>query len=283
MQGKTVIVTGASSGIGKATATALSQQGARIILICRCDSKGRAAMREITSVTGNPQVDLLLCDFASQRQIRRVANEILMLTDRLDVLVNNVGVIVNKRTLTEDGLEMTFAVNHLGYFLLTNLLLELLRSSDKARVVNVAADAHAWVKQFDFDNLQGEKNYSQWQVYALSKLCNILFTYELARRLQNTAVTVNCLHPGLVATNFLENAGWKVRTLSKVVKYFLLGAEKGSSTSVYLATSPKVEGITGQYFENCKPVRTSALSYDESLAKRLWEVSEQFVNQTLKA
>jgi retinol dehydrogenase 14 len=281
MQGKTVIVTGASSGIGKATATALSQQGARVILICRSDSKGRAAMREIISVTGNPQVDLLLCDFASQRQIRRVANEILMLTDRLDVLVNNAGAIVNRRTLTEDGLEMTFAVNHLGYFLLTNLLLDLLRNSDRARVVNVAANAHAWVKQFDFNNLQAEQNYEQWQVYALSKLCNILFTYELARRLQNTVITANCLHPGLVATNFLENAGWRVRTMSKVAKYFLLKSDTGSATTVYLATSPKVEGITGQYFENCKPVITSALSYDESLAKRLWEVSERLVDRTL--
>lgn len=276
VQGKTVVLSGANSGIGKATAMALAAKGARLILICRTEQKGFEVRQEILDSTqSNAVIEVLACDFSSLAQIRRVADEVALLTPTVDVLLNNAGAIFKSRELTVDGYEMSFGVNHLGYFLLTNLLLPQLQNADNARIVNVASDAHRFVRQFDFDNLQGEKSFSQWQAYGLSKLCNILFTYELARRLSNTKITANCLHPGVVSTNFGKDAGWLLNTFSKISQFFILSPEKGAETSIYLASSPEVAGVSGAYFVKCKPVKSSALSYDQPTAQRLWTVSEE--------
>lgn len=274
MKGKIVIVTGANSGIGKVTALELARKGATVIMVCRNRQKGEQAMKELIAETGNPSIDLLFCDFASQRQIRVLAEEIKYRYDKIDVLVNNAGLMMKKRVLTEDGLETTFAVNHLGYFLLTNLLLPLLKPAPAARIVNVASDAHRYAK-IDFGNLQAEEKFSSWGSYGQSKLANIMFTYELAHRLRGTNITVNCLHPGVVRTNFGQSGNFLFKNAVKLAGSFFLTPEKGAETSIYLATAPELEGITGKYFAKKKVKKSNKQSYNVEVSRRLWVVSEE--------
>ena len=269
MHGKVCLVTGANSGIGRVTALALARLGAQVVLVCRDRARGEAAMAEIKQATGSRNVELMLCDLSSQADIRRFADKFKTTHARLDVLVNNAGVYLRKRTTTVDGLEATFAVNHLGYFLLTTLLLDLLKRSAPARVVNVSSGAHA-SGHINFDDLQGERAYSGVKAYCHSKLANILFTRELARRLAGTGVTANCLHPGAVATGIFRALPKPVEALIKLVT---LSPEKGAQTSVYLASSPKVEAVTGKYFVRRVEATPSAEARDDEVARRLWDES----------
>jgi len=272
VQGKICLVTGATSGIGLVTARELAQQGAHVLLVGRNPVKCADIVEQIRAQTGNRDVDALLADVSSQQQIRELAREVGQRYPRLDVLINNGGGLWLKRELTVDGLEMTFAVNHLAYFLLTQLLLDTLRASAPARVVNVASNAHRNAT-LDFDDLQGERRYRGWQAYCRSKLANILFTYELARRVAGTGVTANALHPGWVATAFGGNNGWRGRLLQLAARYRGISPEDGARTVLYLAAAPEVTGVSGQYFDKERAVPSSTVSYDEAAAKRLWQVS----------
>ena len=274
MKDKTCVVSGASSGIGKQTALALAASGANLALICRPGTKAERAAEEIRAKSAGGSVTLFPADLSSQREIRRVAAELDAALPRIDVLVNNAGLIVGERAVTEDGIETTFAVNHLGYFLLTDLLLPKLRASAPARIVCVASDAHR-SGHIDFDDLSGERGYGGWKAYCQSKLANILFTYELARRLAGSGVTANCLHPGVVGTNFANDGPIYVRVLFRLARPFLRSPANGAATSIFLATSSTVEGVTGKYFANSRARRSNAESYDEAVAKRLWAVSEE--------
>ncbi|MCS4538977.1 MAG: SDR family oxidoreductase [Thaumarchaeota archaeon] len=271
MDGKTCIVTGSSSGIGKATALGLAKAGASVILVCRGQEKGEAAMNEIIQKSGNQKVSLMIADLSSQNAIRKLANDLTTNHDKLHVLVNNAGVFLAKRRLTEDGLEMTFAANYLAPFLLTNLLLPTLKASAPSRIVTVASTAH-YGATIDFDNLQGERGYSGFTAYSRSKLADIMFTYELARRIEGNNVTANCLHPGVVRTNLGKNNWWMFRLALTLFAPFLPSPEGGARTSIYLATSRDVEGVTGKYFVKEKEAKSKA-SYDEGVSERLWDVS----------
>jgi NAD(P)-dependent dehydrogenase (short-subunit alcohol dehydrogenase family) len=283
MHGKICMVTGATDGIGKVTARELAKLGATMIVIGRNRAKGERVISEIKAVSGNPNVDLMVADLSSQAQLRQMAADFRRKYSRLHVLVNNVGAVFTGYRRTVDGIEMTWALNHLSYFLLTNLLLDVLQASAPARVVNVSSVAHEGGK-IAFDNLQGEKWYNGWLAYARSKLANILFTRELAKRLAGTGVTANVLHPGIVASRIAYNNGPLLRCIMTLTRPFTLSVERGAQTSVYLAASPDVEGVTGKYFENCKIVRSSSVSYDEVLAQLLWDVSEKQTNlATVKA
>ncbi|HEY8460773.1 MAG TPA: SDR family oxidoreductase [Blastocatellia bacterium] len=274
MNEKICLVTGANSGIGKATARALAASGASVIMVSRNRGKGEAARDEIVKETGNESVDLMIADFSDLSQIRRLAADVKAKYPRLHALVNNAGTFTRERTLTVDGYETTFAVNHLGYFLLTRELLDLLKSSAPARIVNVASDAHR-SGHIHFDDLNLEKGYGIWKAYAQSKLANVLFTYELARRLEGTGVTANCLHPGVVGTNLFNNLGGLAGKFLRLFLPFMRTPEKGADTIIWLASSPEVENITGKYFADRKERATNPESYDASIAARLWEVSER--------
>jgi NAD(P)-dependent dehydrogenase (short-subunit alcohol dehydrogenase family) len=272
MRDKVCLVTGATSGIGLVTAHELARRGARVVLVGRNREKCDAAVRQIQTGTGNQQVEALLADLSAQQQVRDLARQFRERHPRLDVLVNNAGGIWRRRQKTVDGLEMTFAVNHLAYFLLTLSLLDLLKASAPARVVNVSSRAHEGAT-LDFDDLQGERRYGGWRAYCRSKLANLLFTYELARQLAETGVTANALHPGWVATGFAGNNGWRGRVFQFLARCFALSPEQGARTIVYLATSPEVEGVSGRYFDREKAIASSPASYDEDAARRLWQVS----------
>ena len=270
---KICMVTGANVGIGKETARALASAGARVIMVCRSRARGEAARAEIIEQSGNEAVELMLADLAVQADVRKVAAAFQRQHDALHVLVNNAGAYFPQRTESADGLEMTWALNHLGYFLLTNLLLDGITQSAPARIINVSSAGHTH-GTIDFDDLQMRRNYGGFQAYARSKLANLLFTYELARRLAGTAVTVNALHPGAVNTNIWNNVdGLLGRLLRAVGKFYFLPVEAGAATAIYLATSPDVTGVTGQYFAKQKAVRSSPGSYRTDVAARLWDVS----------
>ena len=275
MAGRTVLVTGASGGIGLATAAGLAQLGARVGLVGRDAARSEAAAARLRAAGG--KVDVFVADMSSQGEVRRLAEEVLAAYPRLDVLVNNVGGYWATRHATVDGLERTFAVNHLAPFLLTTLLLDRLRASAPARVVTVSSGAHAR-GSVDFEDLQGERVYSGERAYNQSKLANVMFTYELARRLQGSGVTANALHPGVVRTNFgrEDPKGW-MRLMLPVIRPLLKSPEKGAATSVYLASSPEVQGVTGQYFTKRQAKRSSKASYDTTAAARLWDVSAALV------
>ncbi len=277
MDEKVCLITGATSGIGKATAMGLANMGARVVIVGRDRGKGEAAMAEIKGKSRNASVDLLLADLSSQEEIRRLADEIKDAYPRLDVLINNAGVFRSKRLTTAHGIEMTFAVNHLAYFLLTNLLLDVLRASAPSRIVNVSSGDHS-NGTIDFDDLQGEKGYKGTKAYSQSKLANVLFTYELARRLEGTGVTANCLHPGAVRTNFGSGSSGFFGFMVRALRPLMISPEKGAETSIYLASSPEVEGVSGRYFVKKAEARSSDVSYDERLARRLWEVSAELTN-----
>ena len=269
MTGKVYMVTGATSGIGRATACALAHKGATVIVVGRTPEKSAATVNQIKQQIGNPAVEFLLADLSAQVQIRQLAQQFESRYRRLDVLVNNAGAVFMKRQETVDGLEMTLALNRLGYFLLTNLLLDPLTASAPARVVNVSSELHKKAR-LDFDGLQGKRRYKGMEVYRQSKLANVLFTYELARRLEGTGVTVNALSPGLVATNLGMNNGGISALMKRLVNRVAgISPEGGAQTSIHLATSPDLEGITGQYFVRQQAVPSSEVTYDEAIARRL--------------
>jgi NAD(P)-dependent dehydrogenase (short-subunit alcohol dehydrogenase family) len=278
MQGKICMVTGANSGIGKATALALAQMGAAVVMVCRDRARGEQARSEITTKSRNNAVDLLQADLSSQQSIRQLVENFQHHYPHLHVLINNAGAAFPGRRETVDGLEMTFAVNYLAPFLLTHLLLDMLTASAPARIVNVSSGSHkaGYIK---LDNLQSKNPYRSMKVYGQAKLAVVLFTYELARRLEGTGVTVNCLHPGFVATNFAQSdVGPAFRLLVKVIGSFGTSPQEGAKTSIYLASSPEVEGVTGKYVVKSIPKRSAAISYDESLQRQLWEQSAKLVN-----
>ena len=277
MAGKTVLITGGTGGIGKATAVGLARLGARVGIVGRDATRATAAAEDIRTKSGNPAVDVFAEDMSAQAEVRRLAAEVLDAYSRLDVLVNNVGGFWQHRHVTADGLEHTFAVNHLAPFLLTNLLLERLTASAPARVVTVSSGAQS-LGRIDFDDLQGERDYSGQRAYNQSKLANVMFTYELARRLDGTGVTANVLHPGVTRTDFsAEDSPRWMEVMGPVGRPFLKSPTRGAATSIYLASSPEVEGVTGQYFANRKPKKSSPDSYDAAAALRLWEVSADLV------
>jgi NAD(P)-dependent dehydrogenase (short-subunit alcohol dehydrogenase family) len=278
MNGRICMITGANSGIGKITALELAKMGANVVMICRNVEKGEVARKEIVKKTGNRSIELLLADFSSQSAVRKLVHDFKLKYSKLHVLINNIGTIMPIKTFTEDGLETTFAVNHLGCFLLTNLLLDIIKKSAPARIINVSSESHK-DRVIDFSNLNGERNYNLYKAYAQSKLANILFTYELARRLGDTKVTINCLHPGMVRTKIWQKSGRSMlmKVFMRIFSLFLKSAQEGAQTSIYLASSPELESITGKYFIDKKMVLSSPVSYDEGLAKQLWEVSEKLV------
>jgi NAD(P)-dependent dehydrogenase (short-subunit alcohol dehydrogenase family) len=271
LSGRICIVTGANRGIGRATAEGLAELGASLILVCRRIEEGQAVAREIAR--GRPVPDVVGADLSSQASIRQAAAEIQARYPRLHVLINNAGVIPPRREVTVDGLEMQFAVNHLGYFLLTNLLLPQLLAGAPSRIVNVSSGAHAHT--LDFADLQSERGYDAKEVYRRTKLANVLFTYELARRLGASGVTINALEPGVVATRMLADYMGVPRGGRGVESTFGASPEEGAETSIYLASSPEVETVTGKYFARKKPISSSRESYNEATARRLWEVSER--------
>jgi retinol dehydrogenase 14 len=279
MAGRTVLVTGGTGGIGKATALGLARMGAHLAITGRDRERTESAAREIREAGGG-QVDVFVADLSSQSEVRRLADEVLQSLPRIHVLVNNVGGYWKTRHVTADGLERTFALNHLAPFLLTSLLLERLGQSAPARVVTVSSNAQAMGK-IDFDDLQGEQSYSGSRAYNQSKLANVLFTYELARmlpRLQAGAVTANALHPGVVNTSFgAEDPGGVQRLLVPFARPFMKSPARGAATSVHLASSPELEGVTGGFFASSKPRKSSKRSYDQATAARLWQVSAALV------
>ena len=279
VSGKNCLVTGATSGIGAVTALSLARLGGTVVVAGRHPAKCAHQVERIKQETGNPRVEALVADLSSQTQVRRFASEFRRRFSRLDVLVNNAGAYYTKREVSADGLEMTFALNHLGHFLLTNLLLEPLSASPSARVVNVSSSAHVHGK-IAFDDLQGERHYERLVAYGQSKLANLLFTYELSRRLQGSRVTANALDPGHVATNLGGNNGWLRVKLRNLLRRNLISPERGAETGVYLASSPAVEGISGRYFRQCTAVQSSDASYDVAAAERLWRISAELTGFT---
>ena len=274
MNGKVCLVTGGTSGIGEVTARELARLGAEVVIVGRSPERCAATLERIRTATSTSRIDSLVADLSSLADVRRLAHQVQERCQRLDVLVNNAGGMSLTRRESIDGIEMTLALNHISYFLLTNLLLPVLTTSAPARIVNVASDAHQG-GAIQFDDLQFTEHYSGWRAYQQSKLANILFTYELARRLEGTGVTVNTLHPGFVKTSFFKDWGGWIGTVTKLAASVLaLTPERGAITSIYLASSPEVEGISGQYFVKKKPGRSSSRSHDRSTAERLWTISE---------
>ncbi|MDX9953210.1 MAG: SDR family oxidoreductase [Anaerolineae bacterium] len=269
MQGKVCLVTGAASGLGAATARGLAQRGATVVLVDRDAEKGALLAEELRQAGDAAAVEFLRADLSAQAEIRALVEDFKRRYTRLDVLVNNAGAMFPERRESVDGIEMTLALNFLGYFLLTHLLLETLKASAPARVVNVSSRSHARA-QINFEDLQFRAGYDGLPVYAHSKLAIVLFTYELARRLEGTGVTANALHPGVVATNFGTQQGGRTGMLIKLFRFAFLSPEAGAKTSLYLASSPEVAGVSGKYFVKCKAVPSAPASYDAATAARLW-------------
>src|ERR1700691_306826 len=283
MAGKSVLVTGGTAGIGKATAIGLAALGARVGITGRDQARTEAAAASIRAAAGSPAVDAFAADMSVQAGVRRLAAQVADTYPRLDVLVNNVGGFRAHRHVTADGLAHTFALNHLAPFLLTRLLLDRLTASAPARIVTVSSGAHARAR-IDFDDLQGERNYSGQRAYSQSKLANVMFTYELARRLDGTGVTATVLHPGVVRTSFgAEDQAAYLAAMIGVARLFMKTPAQGASTPVYLASSPQVEGITGRYFVNRQPKTPSRPSSDPPAAARLWQVSADLTDMTATA
>jgi NAD(P)-dependent dehydrogenase (short-subunit alcohol dehydrogenase family) len=278
--GKVVLITGGNAGVGKETAVGLAREGAQVVFTARDTARGAAALAEVRERSGNDSVELMSLDLASFASIHRFADEFLSTHDRLDVLVNNAGLVQGTRTLTEDGFETTFGVNHLGHFLLTSLLLDRLRASAPSRVVVVSSHAHKQARSgLDFDDLQSERRYTPFGVYSKSKLANIYFAQELARRFDPSEVTANALHPGFVASRFgRDGDGGRLGEIGMLLGSPLaISPEKGALTSIWLASSPDVEGTTGGYFYKCKPSTPSKAAQDAEAARRLWAISEDLV------
>ncbi len=274
MTGKVVLVTGGTGGIGRETAEKLAALGATVAIIARNEEKAKRVVSEIKQSTGNQNVDYLIADLSSQAQVRLVADEFRHRYDRLDVLVNNAGGFFMKRKMSVDNIPYTWALNHFSYFLLTNLLLDMLKASAPARIVNVSSAGHLGAT-IDFDALRKGTTHGGWVAYSDTKLANVLFTYELARRLAGTGVTVNALHPGFVRTNFAKNNGGMFNPVMWLLQPFTISPEQGAETSIYLASSPQVEGVTGEYFVKKHPEPSSKASYNQEAARELWKISEE--------
>ncbi len=274
---KVCIVTGSNSGIGKETALALTGMGATVVMAVRDLQRGELARDEIISRTGKDTIDLMICDLSSTKSIQQFVEEFSAKYDRLDVLINNAGAGFNKRQVTEDGFEMSLAVNYLGPFLLTRELLPLLKHSAPSRVINLSSGVHTRAK-IDFDDIQSEGKYNGMSVYGSTKLMILMHTYELARRLEDTGVTANVVHPGFGATNLGANmGGLGYRIGFRMMRPFQIDAQKGAETSIYVASSPELEGVTGRYFAKSQEKQSSEYSYDESAQKRLWDVAESLL------
>ena len=277
MQGKTCIITGATDGIGLELAVRLGGMGARLVLVGRNRAKGDAALAMLGERVPGVSAEMHYADLSRRGDIQRLAPELLAAAPRIDVLLNNAGAFIGRRTVTEDGLEQTFALNHMGYFRLTALLRERLIASAPARIVNVASEAHRHT-QLDFADLQNAKRYNGWKAYRRSKLANILFTREVARRLAGTGVTANCLHPGFVATRFGDNNhGWWRWSIAIAKRLMAIPVERGGETPVYLASSPEVEGVSGKYFDKCRESTPDPPARNDVDAARLWHESERLI------
>ena len=274
MKDKICLITGATDGIGKETARCLGKQNTQLILVGRNSEKGEKVRKKLIAKTGNNQIKILTADLSNMKAIRYLAERIYSRYDRLDVLINNAGALFAQREETDEGLEKTFALNHLNYFLLTKLLLDLIKKGKNSRIINVASRAHIGATLY-FDNLQGRSGYSGWAAYKRSKLMNIMFTYKLAELLKDTPITVNTLHPGFVRTRFGDNNTGMIGTgLNLAKKIGAISIKKGAETSVFLATSPTVKGVSGKYFVKCKPEKSSSLSYNKSDIDRLWRTTD---------
>jgi retinol dehydrogenase-12 len=269
MQGKVVVITGATSGIGEVAAQRLADMGARIVLVARDKTRGEAALARLRNADKSPAHSIHYGDLSRISEVKRLAVEIAAAEPRIDVLINNAGAIFGSRQLTEDNLELTFATNHMAYFVLTLGLRERLLASSPARIVNTASDAHKG-RVLDFDDLQSAKGFSALNVYGRSKLCNILFTRELSHRWSGRGVTVNCLHPGFVATRIGNGSGGFLSRAARLAKTFAISPEKGARTIVYLASSPDVASVSGEYFYKCRPAAPTPEARDDAAAKRLW-------------
>ena len=273
MDGNVALVTGGTSGIGKATATALAAMGADVVVVGRNRERGEQAAAEIRAQTGG-RVDLALSDLASQAEVRALAEGFRRRYDRLDVLVNNAGLVQSTRTESPDGIETTFAINHLAPFLLTNLLLDVLKESAPSRIVTVSSEAERW-GNVDFEDLQSRKKYRGFPVYGMTKLANIMFTYELAERLKGTGVTATCMHPGAVNTRFGADSTGPMTILFRLSKPFMRTPKQGADTLIWLASSPEVEGLSGRYYSDRKPIEPKKIAQDPEARRRLWEESER--------
>lgn len=281
LSGKVMLVTGATDGIGKVTALELACRGATVVGVGRNAEKCAAVEKELRATAVNPAVEFIVGDLSSRQDVHAVADAFMRSHRRLDVLVNNAGGVIYSRQESVDGIEMTWALNHLGYFLLTNLLLDVLIASAPSRVVSVSSSAHRNGK-INFDDLQFTKGFSGWRAYSQSKLANILFSNELARRLEGSGVTSNALHPGFVASRFGRSGSGAITTVMGWVQgVAAITPEQGARTSLYLATSPEVQGVTGLYFDKAKPVAPAPAALDVETARRLWQVSEEMVGMAV--
>ena len=277
MNGKVCLVTGATDGIGKVSARVLAELGAKVIIVGRNPEKSAIVLAELRSISGNENIDLLMADLAVMQEVRDLAEQVISRYDRIDVLLNNAGGYFTKHEITSDGLEMTFALNHMSYFLLTNKLMELLKYSAPARIVNVSSDAHYGV-DMEFENLNGEQEYKAWKAYQKSKLANVLFTNELLKKVPGN-ITVNCLHPGFVATNFGHNNGGFFGPVLKIAQRIsAIDPEEGAKTSIFLCSAPEVKGVSGKYFYKCKPKTSSRESRNMDTGKRLWQISSDIAS-----
>jgi NAD(P)-dependent dehydrogenase (short-subunit alcohol dehydrogenase family) len=282
LTGQVIAITGANAGIGKETAVGLARMRATVVMTARDPERGSAALAEVRERTGSDRVELLALDLADLASVRACATELLVRYDRLDVLVDNAGLVMSKRTETANGFETTFGVNHLGHFELTNLLLERLRASAPSRVIVLASDAHKFAfGGLKFDDLQTHRHYRGFLAYSRSKLANVLFTRELARRMNGTGVTVNAVHPGYVDSRFGKDGDTRLDSLMGIgAKLFAISPEEGARTSIYLASSPDVEGATGTYWYKCTPAKMSKAARDDAAARRLWDESEALIAAT---
>jgi len=277
MNGKVCLVTGATDGIGKVSARVLAELGAKVIIVGRNPEKSAIVLAELKSISGNENIDLLMADLAVMQEVRDLAEQVISRYDRIDVLLNNAGGYFTKHEITSDGLEMTFALNHMSYFLLTNKLMELLKYSAPARIVNVSSDAHYGV-DIEFENLNGEQEYKAWKAYQKSKLANVLFTYELLKKVPGN-ITVNCLHPGFVATNFGHNNGGFFGPVLKIAQRIsAIDPEEGAKTSIFLCSAPEIKGASGKYFYKCQPKTSSQESRNMDTGKRLWQISSDIAS-----
>jgi len=264
MTGKVCLITGANSGIGYETSKVLAKMGARVVMVCRNEAKAKRAQQEIIIESGNPDIDLLIADMSSLDSVRSLADTVKNKYSRLDVLINNAGIMNSVKEMSVDGYEMQYAVHQLGPFLLTHLLLGLLKASAPSRVINLSSKLHSMAK-IEFDNLQAEKKFGAFKTYSMSKLAHLMFSYSLAQRLEGSGVTVNAVHPGVIGSNLGSTPG--------LVKIFMKSPKRGAETSVFLASSPSMAKVTGKYFIDCKPARSSKRSHDQDVADRLWELA----------
>ncbi len=281
MKDKTAVISGSTSGIGKYTARELAARGYRVVLLARNASLGETTVEDIRNETGNKNVDLYVTDLSVMDDIRKTAAELRARYPVIDILINCAGMIFPKRYQSAEGIEMTFALNHLGYFMLTSSLLKNLKAAPSARIINVASEAQK-AGMIHFEDINLEDGYSAFKAYSQSKLANIIFTYELARRLQGTKVTVNAVHPGSVNTRFGDDFNGMWGIFFAFVKPFMRKVEKGAETVIWLATSPDVEGVSGKYFTDKRPIRSKDITYDKDVAEQLWDISEKMIESIEK-